>query len=354
MRRHARCERGQTTAEYLGLLVVVVAVIVAVQGSPVGRLIGDAVKHAVCRIALTDGCVGSSASAPNADPLALNPGVAVRGSEGAWCRSEDLSSSECQLIVGEREAQRAIAHAHEVSDDLARRVNALSEDERRELAKRYQDFSQECTATVEPCLTALSRGGYSLAVDSQRAFIASLAFRLAVQHDYELAAHGNAYQRSKIAGLGPSRVLQVAGPFVLASVGLPGGGPWTGGGEAQTNPARGRFDTEHTSYDSALESARDLSGQESWEGPINIMIDPETGTLIGRETADEVQGWRIDYGHVNWWDWSKGKKASGGAAGHEYYPQEQTGPHSQYKGYADWEPEEPSPTGPPPPSSRNR
>lgn len=66
------------------------------------------------------------------------------------------------------------------------------------------------------------------------------------------------------------------------------------------------------------------------------MYDPETGTLIGEQSLDGTRGWRIDNDHVNWWNWSNGKKGSGGSYGHEFFPQEQAGPHSRCIGYADW------------------
>src|SRR5487761_1378767 len=31
-------------------------------------------------------------------------------------------------------------------------------------------------------------------------------------------------------------------------------------------------------------------------------------------SADGKQGWRIDEGHVNWWNWRVGKKSAGAAA----------------------------------------
>ena len=67
------------------------------------------------------------------------------------------------------------------------------------------------------------------------------------------------------------------------------------------------------------------------------MYDPATGTLIGERSADGKRGWRIDDGHVNWWDWSGGKKGDGGRFGHEYFPSEQGGPHSKFKGYAPYQ-----------------
>lgn len=109
-------------------------------------------------------------------------------------------------------------------------------------------------------------------------------------------------------------------------------------GRANSNPEKGRFDTEHSGsqgYDDALENARQNAGDLG--GDTKKMYDPETGTLIGEKSADGTQGWRIDDDHVNWWNWSEGKKGSGGQYGHEWYPPEQSGPHSKHIGYAEWE-----------------
>ncbi len=96
-----------------------------------------------------------------------------------------------------------------------------------------------------------------------------------------------------------------------------------------------RFDTVHNSYDEALVVARGNAGDLG--GSTQRMYDPETGTLIGEMSLDGKRGWRIDDDHVNWWDWSAGKKRTGGRYGHASYPSEQSGPHSKYIGYAEWE-----------------
>ena len=104
----------------------------------------------------------------------------------------------------------------------------------------------------------------------------------------------------------------------------------------ESNPERGRFDNSHPSYDDALQSARDNIGD--FGSNTEKMYDPKTGTLIG-ERGDK-RGWRIDNDHINWWDWTEGKKGEGGRYGHEFFPEVQSGPHSEYKGYAPWEEEE--------------
>ena len=103
-----------------------------------------------------------------------------------------------------------------------------------------------------------------------------------------------------------------------------------------SNPATGRYDASRSTYDKALAAARENAGDL---GPgSQVMYDPETGTQIGEQSANGRRGWRIDQDHVNWWDWSTGKKGSGGRFGHEFFPESQSGPHSKYIGYAPWEP----------------
>ena len=106
-------------------------------------------------------------------------------------------------------------------------------------------------------------------------------------------------------------------------------------GRTQSNPARGRFDYEHPNYDNALAAAREKAGNLGT--PTQQMFDPNTGTLIGEQALNGKQGWRIDSDHVNWWDWTGGKKGTGGQFGHEFFPPSQSGPHSVKPGFANWE-----------------
>jgi hypothetical protein len=64
-----------------------------------------------------------------------------------------------------------------------------------------------------------------------------------------------------------------------------------------------------------------------------------TGTLIGEQTPDRRRGWRIDGrdGHVNWWDWTGGKKGAGGLYGHDWFPDDASAPGSRYIGWAPWQ-----------------
>jgi hypothetical protein len=50
-----------------------------------------------------------------------------------------------------------------------------------------------------------------------------------------------------------------------------------------------------------------------------------------------LRGWRIDDAHVNYWDWTAGKKGQGGVYGHAWYPTGIEVPHSRHIGYAPWE-----------------
>ncbi|MBN2293717.1 MAG: hypothetical protein JXM70_14920 [Pirellulales bacterium] len=93
-----------------------------------------------------------------------------------------------------------------------------------------------------------------------------------------------------------------------------------------SNPWRGRFDYEHGSYDDAIIAARRNAGDIGQN--TRKMYDPETGTLIGKKSANGKQGWRIDEDHINWWDLSGGKKGQGGKYGHDFFPPDQSGPHS--------------------------
>lgn len=111
-----------------------------------------------------------------------------------------------------------------------------------------------------------------------------------------------------------------------------------------SNPKTGRFDASWSTYDRAIAAAREHAGGDL--GPDSIkMYDyhPETGegtgTLIGEQTPDRLRGWRIDGpdGHVNWWDWTGGKKGSGGVYGHDWFPEDPSIPGSRYIGWARWQ-----------------
>ena len=111
-----------------------------------------------------------------------------------------------------------------------------------------------------------------------------------------------------------------------------------------SNPKTGRLDASWSAYDRALTAARAHAGGDLEPNSIkmydhNLGTGEGTGTLIGEQTADRMRGWRIDSrdGHVNWWDWTGGKKGAGGAYGHDWFPEDPSTPGSRYIGWAPWQ-----------------
>ena len=111
-----------------------------------------------------------------------------------------------------------------------------------------------------------------------------------------------------------------------------------------SNPKTGRLDASWSAYDRAIAAARVHTGGDL--GPDSIKMydyNPQTGqgtgTLIGEQTPDRLRGWRIDGqdGHVNWWDWTGGKKGAGGFYGHDWFPEDPSAPGSRYIGWAPWQ-----------------
>ncbi|MFI8910921.1 putative T7SS-secreted protein [Streptomyces sp. NPDC053513] len=124
----------------------------------------------------------------------------------------------------------------------------------------------------------------------------------------------------------------------------PTGGNVPGDPRGYTKPSIGRYDYSWSSYDEAIAAAREHAGGDL--GPDSIQMydrsisrNEGTGTLIGEQTADRTRGWRIDGadGHVNFWDWSTGKKGKGGVYGHDWFPTDPSTPGSRYIGWAPWQ-----------------
>jgi hypothetical protein len=126
--------------------------------------------------------------------------------------------------------------------------------------------------------------------------------------------------------------------------------PSEGGGDVPddprnySNPKTGRLDASWSRYDLAMAAALEHTGGDF--GPDSIKMydyNPKTGegtgTLIGEQTPDRLRGWRIDSqdGHLNWWDWTGGKKGAGGAYGHDWFPEDPSTPGSRYIGWAPWQ-----------------
>jgi RHS repeat-associated protein len=124
---------------------------------------------------------------------------------------------------------------------------------------------------------------------------------------------------------------------------LPTAGDVPGDPRGYSRPDIGRYDYSWSTYDKAITAARERVGDL---GPDSIMMfdyNPKTGegtgTLIGEQSADKLRGWRIDGsdGHVNYWDWSTGKKGKSGTYGHDWFPEDPTTPGSRYIGWAPWQ-----------------
>ncbi|MER5306849.1 putative T7SS-secreted protein [Streptomyces sp. NPDC002773] len=111
-----------------------------------------------------------------------------------------------------------------------------------------------------------------------------------------------------------------------------------------SKPSIGRYDYSWSNYDEAVNAAREHAGGPMGPDSIkmydrNPHLNEGTGTLIGEQTPDRIRGWRIDGadGHVNFWDWSNGKKGKGGVYGHDWFPADPTTPGSRYIGWAPWQ-----------------
>ncbi|MEU7513801.1 putative T7SS-secreted protein [Streptomyces sp. NPDC042898] len=124
----------------------------------------------------------------------------------------------------------------------------------------------------------------------------------------------------------------------------PTGGNVPGDPRGYTKPSIGRYDYSWSTYDEAVAAAREHAGGDLGPDSIqmydrNINRHDGTGTLIGEQTADRTRGWRIDGadGHVNFWDWSTGKKGKGGVYGHDWFPEDPSTPGSRYIGWAPWQ-----------------
>jgi len=111
-----------------------------------------------------------------------------------------------------------------------------------------------------------------------------------------------------------------------------------------SNPKTGRSDASWSTYDRAISAARQHIGGDLGADSIKMYDrNPETGegtgTLIGEQTRDRLRGWRIDGrdGHVNWWEWTGGKKGAGGVYGHDWFPEDASTPGSRYIGWAPWQ-----------------
>ncbi|MFE1883502.1 putative T7SS-secreted protein [Streptomyces diastatochromogenes] len=124
---------------------------------------------------------------------------------------------------------------------------------------------------------------------------------------------------------------------------LPTGGDVPGDSRGYSRPDIGRYDYSWSTYDKALAAARERIGDLGADSIKMYDYNPKTGegtgTLIGERTPDNQRGWRIDNldGHVNYWDWSTGKKGKGGTYGHDWFPADPSTPGSRHIGWAPWQ-----------------
>jgi Prokaryotic phospholipase A2 len=128
-RMRAQDERGQTSAEYLGILVVVVAIVAALAASGIGERIASGIERGVCEIAQL-GCEAE----PGGEGEPVDPGLTpeeraslLAGPEQAQDVLDSLSDEELAWL---RENDPEAAQAAEEAIDWR---------ERRELLDRYLD-----------------------------------------------------------------------------------------------------------------------------------------------------------------------------------------------------------------------
>lgn len=99
------CERGQTAAEYMGVLLVVGMVIAAVASSGIDRLVMAGVQQAICEVAaVSDSDCGTSAS-PDGGPPDSRAGDSGGGGDPSNTQTEasEGEPSVARLDVGEAE-----------------------------------------------------------------------------------------------------------------------------------------------------------------------------------------------------------------------------------------------------------
>lgn len=94
-----RLERGQTTAEYVGVLVVVVAVIAAISAADIGAQVTRKVEEAIAAIATDGGLDDSRGGDPetNSQPSVLDGtrrGLPPASLRGAPCRRAELRGAD--------------------------------------------------------------------------------------------------------------------------------------------------------------------------------------------------------------------------------------------------------------------
>jgi hypothetical protein len=125
-------------------------------------------------------------------------------------------------------------------------------------------------------------------------------------------------------------VASAPGAVAAAPAMMAASGTSSGGGDDQSGKKSRRQDSDAPSKEAAVKEAKERAGDKDQPDWVDIK-DPQTGETIGRKSPDGKQEWRIDPAHtdlppsepasqrphVNWKDWSKGKK--NGSYGHVFF-----------------------------------
>jgi hypothetical protein len=158
-------ERGQTTPEYMGVILIVAAILAAIAVTPLGRTIGDNIEAALCRIAGED-CeqVAREVVCPvrtttENDKLSVGVSVKAFSGEGSSERvviKEEFSDgtarytvidrAELDIALGERGAGAGVGG---VGGSLTARLAATGALER---ASVYETDNPEQTAAIDEAL----------------------------------------------------------------------------------------------------------------------------------------------------------------------------------------------------------
>lgn len=109
-RRRADC--GQTSTEYLGLLLVVAAILAAIVASGVGGYLASSLKRAVCEVAQLEDC-GSGEASPDRTPGSVADEQRIAALEDNAARRRDELGIETEDAAGSR-----YADLHQQIDDL--------------------------------------------------------------------------------------------------------------------------------------------------------------------------------------------------------------------------------------------
>ena len=136
--RSLRGERGQTAAEYLGVVLVVAAILAAVIGLGIGQRVTGTIEQALCEVAGLDTCETAGDGASEDD-----------GAGSVTPRDPELTAEERGMLLGEPEDAQEVLRSLtpeerewlERNDPPAAEAAAEAQSwaEERELVDRYAD-----------------------------------------------------------------------------------------------------------------------------------------------------------------------------------------------------------------------